>query len=804
MSAHGKKVEVVLPSLVATDEEWTKVIAKGGLKTKWAGPCEAMNSILKRLKLEYAEELTIFQNDILVHIVYGANSPQIEKVFKEQLDLEKNGRPHKPVEGDIQIVAEDEPRPSQVQSERKSQYQHIPDPKPVSSSNEALASPSTPPNLPQTFALIKPDAMIPAIIEGILDEIRLKRFTIVKKKKVWMTPEIVEEFYKEHVNQPFFKSLVTYFTSGPCLAMVLAKENAVKEWRQLIGPANSKQAKEEAPRSLRAHFGTDNRINAVFGSDSQESANREIEIFFGRESKVIEMPIDENELSTKGSPGVQKTLCIIKPDAMNHREDIIERIICRGLLISKREEMHLNNQQVEDLYHHIKDTEAFPPVLEQMTKSSVLALVLKGDNAVNIWKELAGPEDPELAKQTLPLSIRAMFGQNAISNAVHVSESAERATQEIQIFFPYTLERGPSVVDARYGTATNPFPAGHHGSVEEIHARTERTVALIKPDAYGTGKKDAIIEKITAGGFKIVKGAEVQFSLAQAQEFYKEHQGKPFFDELVNWMSGTPIYAMVLEKEGAIDAWRELAGPTNSVKARDIAPQSIRALYGTDGSQNAVHGSDSPASAEREIKVVFGDEVSPFPEPLLGPESQVEAEEVPTRPSQTANRTSVVAAENVLNLILGNENKEGSKSNLLEKSASKAQLSKSKPVLASKTNVSNLEGARQSSKASISNLEAARQSSKVNLSRTGSASKPDLASSRPQSGMKRAVSSNMVRSRPTSAADLTKSKASLSSRTNLGSKSNLMKTAIPDVEPNIKEKPAEDIPEGDTVPAPAE
>ncbi|KAJ3323047.1 thioredoxin domain-containing protein 6 [Boothiomyces sp. JEL0866] len=796
MSAHGKKTEVALPSLVVTDDEWAKLwtcfVKINSHVAKWAGPCDAINSILKRLKLEYGEELTIFQNDILVHIVQGANSPQIEKVFKEQIELERNGRPHKPVEGGIQLVANGEPRHSEVQPERKSQYQHIPDPKPVSSSNEAIASPTTPQNLSQTFALIKPDAMIPAIVEGIFDQIRLKRFNVVQKKKIWMTPEVVEEFYKEHVNQPFFKSLVTYFTSGPCLALVLSKENAVKEWRDLIGPANSKQAKEVAPKSLRAYFGTDNRINAVFGSDSQESANREIDIFFGPESRVTELPIDENELSTKGSPGIQKTLCIIKPDATNHREDIIERIICRGLLISKREEMHLNTQQVEDLYHHIKDTDAFPPILEHMTKSPVLALVLKGDNAVNIWKEIVGPENPEVAKQNLPLSIRAMFGHDSISNAVHASESADKATQEIQIFFPYTLERGPSVVDARYGTATNPFPLGHQGSAEEIHARTERTVALIKPDAYGSGKKDAIIERITLAGFKIVKGAEIQFSLTQAQEFYKEHQAKPFFDELVNWMSGTSIYAMVLEKEGAIDAWRELAGPTNSVKARDIAPQSIRALYGTDGSQNAVHGSDSPASAEREIKIVFGDEVSPFPEPLLGAESQVEAEDIPTRPSQTANRSSVVAAENVLNLILGNENKEGSKANLLEKSGSKAQLSKSKPSLSSRPNISNLEGARQSSK--------------TNLAKAGSASKPDLSNSRPQSGMKRAVSSNLVKSRPTSAANLNKSKATLSSKANLGSKSNLVKTSIPDVEPNIKEKSVEQVPQGETasVPAPAE
>jgi nucleoside diphosphate kinase len=168
-----------------------------------------------------------------------------------------------------------------------------------------------------------------------------------------------------------------------------------------------------------------------------------------------------------------------------------------------------------------------------------LALVLNGENVVNIWKEMAGPENPAVAKELYPNSIRSLFGIDEFRNAVHCSETTERALGEVNIFFPHTLERGNSVVaDTRLGTSSNPFPIGHRPSVQDLHATLERTLALIKPDAYATGKKDSIVGRIQDEGFKIVKESEVQLSLAQAQQFYIEHQSKPFYEELVNWMSG--------------------------------------------------------------------------------------------------------------------------------------------------------------------------------------------------------------------------------------------------------------------------
>ena len=90
-----------------------------------------------------------------------------------------------------------------------------------------------------------------------------------------------------------------------------------------------------------------------------------------------------------------------------------------------------------------------------------------------------------------------------------------------------------------------------------------------------------------------------------AEGFYNVHKGKPFFDELIEFMTSGPIVAMVLEGENAIARVREIIGPTDSNEARKVAPNSIRALYGTDKGKNAVHASDSPQSAQYEIPFMF-------------------------------------------------------------------------------------------------------------------------------------------------------------------------------------------------------
>lgn len=136
------------------------------------------------------------------------------------------------------------------------------------------------PSVEKTFALIKPDAVRNGSTEDILQAIELAGFTIITRERIVLTPKRAAEFYAEHEGKAFFNTLVNFMSSGPLLAMVLAKPDAVLSWRALMGPTNTLQAKESEPSSLRARFGTDGTMNATHGSDSVPSATRETRFFF--------------------------------------------------------------------------------------------------------------------------------------------------------------------------------------------------------------------------------------------------------------------------------------------------------------------------------------------------------------------------------------------------------------------------------------------------------------------------------------------------------------------------------------------
>ena len=123
---------------------------------------------------------------------------------------------------------------------------------------------------------------------------------------------------------------------------------------------------------------------------------------------------------------------------------------------------------------------------------------------------------------------------------------------------------------------------------------TNRTFTMIKPDAVEDGHIGAILEKITAAGFKIAAMKLTQLTRRDAEIFYDVHKERPFFGELVEYMTRGPIVAAILEKDNAVEDFRALIGATNPAEA---AEGTIRKLYAASIGENAVHGSDSDENA---------------------------------------------------------------------------------------------------------------------------------------------------------------------------------------------------------------
>ena len=132
--------------------------------------------------------------------------------------------------------------------------------------------------------------------------------------------------------------------------------------------------------------------------------------------------------------------------------------------------------------------------------------------------------------------------------------------------------------------------------------KQQRTFGIIKPDAVAAGNAGKILAKIEESGLKVIAMKLMKMSQTQAEGFYAVHKARPFFGDLVTFMTEGPVVAMIMEGENAITRWRDLMGPTNSEEA---PAGTVRGDFGTDIERNASHGSDAPETANLEISYFF-------------------------------------------------------------------------------------------------------------------------------------------------------------------------------------------------------
>ena len=251
----------------------------------------------------------------------------------------------------------------------------------------------------RTFAMIKPDAY--RHMGKIIDAVLANGFRISKLKMSRFTEASAGEFYGEHRGKPFYPNLQAFITSDVVVGMELVAESAVDKWRSLIGPTNTQRAKEEAPDSIRALFGTDGTQNAVHGSDSPISMKRETGYWFGGDARTRAM---------KGTAQLNScTLCLIKPHivASGQAGQLIDMILSEGFEISAMEMFYLSRSTIEEFYDVYKAVlPEYVPLIDHFISGPTIALEVRQQNVVKTFREMVGPHDPEIARYLRPDTIR--------------------------------------------------------------------------------------------------------------------------------------------------------------------------------------------------------------------------------------------------------------------------------------------------------------------------------------------------------------------------------------------------------------
>ncbi|EOA98180.1 Thioredoxin domain-containing protein 3, partial [Anas platyrhynchos] len=545
----------------------------------WCGPCKAVVNLFRKLKNEFSEDDVLHfavaeansietlqpyrnrcepvflfcVNGKIIEMVRGANAPLISKKITELVQEEREivaGQKERPEVDELTFLEE-------------------------KSSEDSVEETVPEEEVTYSVGIIKPDDVLEGRVEEIKQKIRDAGFGIAASEEKMLTEEQIREFYTKKKEQPDFDDFVQFMMSGPCHILVISKKkatDAIPLWKKLHESLENIPDESEKPERdlnmikfclirLEETPETKSILNMCDVQSSIEDASRQLAFFFPN--------FGQNKTEQK----FEKTLALVRPCLLRERRDsIIQRIKDDGFEIAMQKEINLSEEQAREFYKEHENEDYFPFLLEEMTSGPTLVLALTRENAVAHWRNLLGPKTVEEAKKENPNSLRAQYAlDNVPINQLHGSSSPNDAQKELEFFFPQ-----------------------------------EHTLALIKPDA-AKKHKDDIMQKVKDAGFTISKIKEKALTREMATQFYKDHEGKPFFEELVARMTEGPSVVMVLTKENAVQEWRQLMGPTDPEVAKESSPESIRALFAQDILSNAVHGSSTREHALESIECIFGE-----------------------------------------------------------------------------------------------------------------------------------------------------------------------------------------------------
>ena len=531
----------------------------------------------------------------------------------------------------------------------------------------------------RTFAMIKPDAVsTQGAIAKILEMIKEANLNVIVNKLVTLDNAAAEEFYAEHKDKSFFPRLKQFMTQGPVLIMILEGCDAIRTWRALLGPTDTQKAQRDAPSSIRAQFGTDGTRNAAHGSDSQYSAAREIHFWMDPEqlgSKCKEALIQdiEEESSTLTSNNPPKIIIAGAPASGKGTQcefikaeyncvhlstgDMLRAAVKAGTPLGVEAKGHMDSGGLvpdkliidiiiarlaeQDcvergwLLDGFPRTRAQADALAEAGLSCDSFILLDVPDELLVERVVGRRADPETGiiyhmkykpAETPEIAARLVQRSDDTEEAimVRVKNFHDNVASIIDAYQPQLLKvDGTSKPDEVWAhlklTLDTVCIKGSPNN--DSKSDVEDTFAMIKPGTANIFYQE-IKDVIALNGFEVITECRTKLSREQAKKFYVEHEGKAFYESLVDYMCSGVVVALHLRRDSAISAWRHLIGPTNYIKAKMDRPDSIRGTFATDGQKNACHGSDSVASAQRELSFWFSvggfDTSGPYMSPLGG------------------------------------------------------------------------------------------------------------------------------------------------------------------------------------------
>eukprot|EP00041_Stephanoeca_diplocostata_P013344 m.233781 g.233781 ORF g.233781 m.233781 type:complete len:373 (+) comp19302_c0_seq1:162-1280(+) len=317
-----------------------------------------------------------------------------------------------------------------------------------------------------------------------------------------------------------------------------------------------------------------NTLNEFFLGNSVNICGRQLKIVDYADNKT------RKELGSK----LERTLLMIKPDCVDIAGSIIDAIGERMKIVSVRM-ARLNREEAKEFYVEHTGREFYDGLCDFMSSGNVVALEIVGDNAISQARDLIGTTDPAQARAHNKDSIRARFGTDSRHNAVHGSDSTAAAARELDFFF------------------------GSRARGRTCYSRaSDSTICLIKPHIFmrEDGSAGKILQKISEGGYKITGMRTRSLDKASAAEFLEVYKGVVSeYTGMVDELTTGPVLAIEVSGNNALESFRPYCGPADPVIAKHLFPDSLRAQFGSNKVQNAVHCTDLQEDSPLELQYFF-------------------------------------------------------------------------------------------------------------------------------------------------------------------------------------------------------
>ncbi|KAG2778789.1 hypothetical protein PC129_g1466 [Phytophthora cactorum] len=455
------------------------------------------------------------------------------------------------------------------------------------------------------------------IIPLVLNRIKDKGFEIVQRRMYQFTKAdarhlfTYEQQYRFKEDPEAFAAFLNSITSGPSLALVLKLPTAlalgdanaaIKKWVELAGDWDPVVARKKALAASTPHDQWP--LRALCGLNTvQNGISSSPHVCCSRRERFFLMP--------PAVPKLERATIVLLPSFHTNFPDGKEILLStigretQAIVVESFEGCSLSDDQVITLCGLTRRSgsgqtcESIVQLAQEAVSSKGAdVIVLEGLDLTYMLRFAVGPANVEIARLYFPESIRGRVMSKLPS-----------------VELPLELHPNEAADDDALGFESGLFlsfdPKLSIRNATEQGTPIESTLGLIKPNAACKPEAVAeILRMINLFGFKVERQRRLLLSRDQAGTFYAEHRGKVFFETLLEFMTSGEIVVLHLSRSHAIKAWRGLMGPTNSINARETHPWTLRARFGVDGTRNATHGSDSSASAARELGFFFGSTVS--------------------------------------------------------------------------------------------------------------------------------------------------------------------------------------------------